>query len=412
MNHITGQIVVTDEDGILEIVGQQVGAGGALSAQIRPGVTIDIDAANIDSMTSVRIQHSGKLSVEHEEAIQELFGETGESIATACGSSKPVRINIDQYATGRRSFRRESTVSEELAKYVSATDSLNRFETPISVKPLLELEIAIVAATSRVFTTNTFSFSQEYLEESILTCPRKAHSTIRRLLSVGTDLGLIDDITYRNLIRLTEVTTQTVDSLISEIDYYGENVLKSVQTADVSSFARGIPGVSEVNAPALIGVDNSSILAGQVLVYWETPTNINVTIERGTLHASTTLWARARRDSDHSIVAISPMVAQNLDLTTMLLVSNTDHYIVDVTDEVSARVVSPHVGSLNRAYEAGRKAGRLERLGYYREAAAAWRECAQWHTQSGDTLRWKLATVMPSSPREHPYVTLSDHIAN
>lgn len=410
MTHITGQIVVTDEDGILEIVGQQAGAGGALTAEIRPGVTIDIDAANIDSMTSVRIRHSGKLSVEHEEAIQELFGETGESIAMACGTSKPVRINADQYATGRRSIRRESTVSEELAKYVSAADSLNRFETPIGVKPLLELEIAIIAATSRVFTTNTFS--QEYLEESILTCPRKAHSTIRRLLRIGSGLGLINETTHMNLLSLTDVTTLTVDSLIDEIDHYGASVLKSVQLVDVSSSRREATLIGEVSAPALIGIDNSSILAGKVSVYWETPTNINVTIERGTLHADTTLWARARRDSDHSIVAISPLIAQNLDLTTLLLVSNTDHYIVDIVNEVSARVVSPHVGSLNRAYEAGRKAGRLERLGYYKEAAAAWRECAQWHTQSGDTMRWKLATVMPSSPREHPYITLSDHIAN
>lgn len=36
MTHIAGQIVVTDEDGILEIVGQQAGAGGALTAEIRP----------------------------------------------------------------------------------------------------------------------------------------------------------------------------------------------------------------------------------------------------------------------------------------------------------------------------------------------------------------------------------------
>lgn len=412
MTHITGQIVVTDEDGILEIVGQQAGAGGALSAQIRPGVTIDVDAANIDSMTSVRIQHSGKLGVEHEEAIHELFGETGESIARACSTSKPVRINIDQYATGRRSIRRESTVSEELAKYVSASDSLNRFETPIGVKPLLKLEMAIISATSRAFTTNTFSFSQEYLEESILTCPRSAHSTIRRLLSIGADLGLINQTTYKNLLSLTDVTTLTVDSLLSEIDYYGADALKSVHLVDVNSSRGEALRIGEIRKPALIGIDDSSILSGKVSVYWETPTNINVTIERGTLHADTTLWARARRDSDQSIVAIAPLIAQNLDLTTLLLVSNTDHYIVDITSEVSSRVVSPHVGSLNRAYEAGRKAGRLERLGHYREAAAAWRECAQWHTQSGDTLRWKLATVMPSSPREHPYVTLSDHIAN
>jgi hypothetical protein len=363
-------------------------------------------------MTSVRIQHSGKLSVEHEEAIHELFGETGESIARACGTSKPVRINIDQYATGRRSIRRESTVSEELAKYVSASDSLNRFETPIIAKALLELEIAIISATSRAFTTNTFSFSQEYLEESILTCPRSAHSTIRRLLSIGADLGLINQTTYKNLLSLTDVTTLTVDSLLSEIDYYGAEALKSVQLVDVSSSRGEALRIGEIREPALIGIDDSSILSGKVSVYWETPTNINVTIERGTLHADTTLWARARRDSDQSIVAIAPLIAQNLDLTTLLLVSNTDHYIVDITSEVSSRVVSPHVGSLNRAYEAGRKAGRLERLGHYREAAAAWRECAQWHTQSGDTLRWKLATVMPSSPREHPYVTLSDHIAN
>jgi hypothetical protein len=158
-----------------------------------------------------------------------------------------------------------------------------------------------------------------------------------------------------------------------------------------------------------LSVDSSGVFASSTSVQWAEACNVMVEVARP--HDPTVQWwARARRDSDGCIVAAAPLVNNGNGMRSLLIVAESDHLVIDVVGAISERVLSPNVGALARAYEAGRRAGRLERLGDEQAAEIAWRECARLHGLAGDFQRQKMAMARNFDRRFNVRDSLVDHL--
>jgi hypothetical protein len=190
------------------------------------------------------------------------------------------------------------------------------------------------------------------------------------------------------------------------------DALQPVFSLASESIARSTVLTGVTLRPAVV-VDRASALRSGVRAHWVSDSNIEVLVE-GDLDPSLPWWARARRDSDGTIVAAAPLThalgRPGSTHTALLLVAELDHVVVDVVPSVNDPVLSHRIGSLASAYEAGRRAGRLERLGRFDEAATTWRECARLHGIAGDAQRQKMALSREFINRPPAPASIVDHL--
>ena len=394
MTHIAGQVVAVNDGTTFEIIGSTSGPAGSLSAAVCPGVIVDVDAGSASSVNLVSVEHQGSLSDVQQECLRVLYGDASLDLFEAFKSPKKVRLNIDQFQSRNVS---RSSVSSSLVSLVSSADSLERMEISILFRPLLELSVLTSADLLALPKGNVSVPSIESLTQALMEVPVKSHYLVRALLLDAKYMGVLSETDVAKLLLLFDSSKPSLEfsapiSVFSRQPDYVSSVVSESRSGMYHDYSKS------TNEPLLV-VDATSLLCSKVDVKWVTESNIQVTVKQGALYSDTVLWARARRDRDNTIVALAPLGVSMDSLTTLLLVPNTDHYIVDIVHEASARVLSSQVGALNKAYEAGRQAGRLERLGDLRRSQELWQECATWHTKAGDGLRAKGALSLVSSTR-------------
>ncbi len=394
MTHIAGQVVAVNDGTTFDIIGNTSGPAGSLSAAVCPGVRVDVDAGSASSINLVSLEHQGSLSDVQQECLRVLYGDASLDVLEAFKSPKKVRLNIDQFQSGNV-YR--SSVSSSLVSLVSSADSLERMEIPILFRPLLELSVLTSADLLALPKGNVSVPSIESLTQALMEVPAKSHHLVRALLLDAKYMGVISETDIAKLLLLFDLPKPSLEfsapiPVFSRQPDYVSSVVSGSRSSMYHEYRKS------TNEPLLV-VDAASLLCSKVDLKWVTESNIQVTVKQGALYTDTVLWARARRDRDNTIVALAPLGVSADSLTTLLLVPNTDHYIVDIVHDASARVLSSQVGALNKAYEIGRRAGRLERLGDLRRSQGLWQECAAWHTKAGDDLRAKGALSLVSSAR-------------
>lgn len=394
MTHIAGQVVAVNDGTTFEIVGSTPGPAGSLSAVVCPGMRVDVDAGSASSVNLVSVEHQGSLSATQQECLRVLYGEVSSNLFEAFESPKTVRLNIDQYRSGNAS---RSSVSSSLLSLVFSADSLERIETPLIFRPLLELSVLTSAEILSLPRGNVSVPSIESLARAIGEIPERSSHLVKSLLTDAKYMGVLSGGDTGKLLLLFDSSSPSSKPRIplpvfSRQPHFTASFRSETRISAHPEYAQ------PANEPLLV-VDDTSILCSKVYVKWAASSNIQVTVEQGALHTDTVLWARARRDRDSTIVAVAPLVVSANNLTTLLLVPNTDHYVVDVVSDVSARILSAHLGALGRAYEVGRQAGRLERLGDTSRSQELWQSCAKWHIKAGDDLRAKGALSLVSSTR-------------
>ena len=409
MTHISGQVVAVNDGTTFDVVGNTPGPAGSLSAVVCPGVRVDVDAGSASSVTLVSVEHQGSLSDAQQECLRVLYGDAVSGLFAAFESPKTVRLNIDQFQSGNAS---RSSVSASLVSLVSSADSLERIETPMALRPLLELSVVTSADLLSLAQKSVSVPSVESLARAIWEIPRRSRHLLEALLTDAKYMGVLSGYDTEKLLLLFDSLSPSAEPRIPLPAFNSEPAYISFSRSETRS---SVPSwyTQPPNEPLLV-VDDTSLLCSKVYVKWVTESNIQVTLKQGALHTDTVLWARARRDRDNVIVAIAPLDVALDNLTTLLLVPNTDHYIVDIVSDVSARILSPQVGALSRAYEAGRQAGRLERLGDTTRSQELWQSCATWHSKAGDDLRNKgaMSLISPTGrPRRRTAPSsFSDHI--
>lgn len=409
MTHISGQVVVVNDGTTFEVIGNTPGPAGSLSAVVCPGIRVDVDAGSASSATLVSVEHQGSLSDVQQECLRVLYGDDASGLFEAFKSPKTVRLNIDQFQSGNAS---RSSISSSLVSLVSSADSLERIETPLALRPLLELSVVTSADFLSLPKGSVSVPSIESLAHAIRKIPRRSQHRVEALLTNAQYMGVLSGYDTAKLLLLFDSSSPSSEPRKPLPVFSRQPDYISFVRSEVHSSAPS--GYTQPPHEPLLVVDDASLLCSKVYVKWATESNIQVILKQGALYTNTVLWARARRDSDNVIVAIAPLDVSLDNLTTLLLVPNTDHYIIDVVSDVAARILSSQVGALGRAYEAGRQAGRLERLGNTTRSQELWQSCAKWHSKAGDDLRNKGAMSL-ISPMDRPRrriapSSFSDHI--
>jgi hypothetical protein len=403
VSHVSGEFSVISDESTLEVVSRQGGPAGVLGVSTDSGVDIEVDGADVSQLTAVRVWHDGTISPSQLLVLEQLFGDLAPSIVQAFSATRAVRIGTSR---SRLNSLRDDAVSQELSSFVLASDALQRPETPSAVRPLLVLDALVAQALGGLPHNAALKLDLAALELAVTGVPSQGRRHLRELLFQASRLGIIDTELASALAKLSaqpEFSDLAVSFSSSQFD---ELALLSSLSTDVS--ALNITTHSAAPRPQ-ISVDPSGVFASSTSVRWAEHCNLSVSVERP-YDPTAQWWARARRDSDGCIVAAGPLVESSRGLHARLLVSESDHLVIDVVAGIADRVLAPNIGALARAYEAGRKAARLERLGRMSDAAESWNECSRLHGVAGDFQRQKMAVAREFERRSFARDTLADHI--
>jgi hypothetical protein len=401
MNHIDAAFVVATSDETFDLTAKQGDAGGVIGVSDSSGVDIELDGADPSQVTAVRVWHDGALSAEQVEVLGTLLGDSAPGVIGAFGSSRPVRVG----SRSRRLSSLSGDVSEDLTLYTSALDALERVETAAGVKPLLRLAAAVGNARGGLRLQTPQQMTKAELELAVFSAPTTAHVLLEQLINDAVRYGVLDPELAATISLSPRRATPASDPMLID-------ALQPVFSLASESMLRSTALTGATLRPAVV-VDRASALRSGVSAHWVSDSNIEVLVE-GDLDPSLPWWARARRDSDGTIIAASPLTRSPEQTgsthAALLLVAELDHVVVDVVPSVNDPVLSHRIGSLAVAYEAGRRAGRLERLGRFNEAGAAWQECARLHGIAGDAQRQKMALSREFVNRPPAPATIVDHL--
>jgi len=405
MSHVSGDFTVISDDETFEIVGRQGGPAGVLGVSTESGIEIEIDGADVSQLAAVRVWHDGALSSGQVAVLEGLFGDLTPSIIQAFNLPRPVRVGSSR---SRLNSLRDDEVSRELSSFVHASDALARPETSAGVRPLLVLHALVAQALGGLAGTAGLVLDPAELELAVMGIPSRARRQLNELLFQASNLGILQAPFATELANLPfSSQPELVDLALSTDNRLADDLVLTPQLS-LSSSTLNTVSRSVAIRPQL-SVDSSGVFASSTSVQWAEACNVMVEVARP--HDPTVQWwARARRDSDGCIVAAAPLVNNGNGMRSLLIVAESDHLVIDVVGAISERVLSPNVGALARAYEAGRRAGRLERLGDEQAAEIAWRECARLHGLAGDFQRQKMAMARNFDRRFNVRDSLVDHL--
>lgn len=403
MSHVSGEFTVISDDATFEVVSRQGGAAGIIGVSTESGVDIEVDGADVTQLTAVRVWHDGALSSSQLLVLEQLFGNLTPAIVHAFSAPRPVRVGTSR---SRLNSLRDEEISQELSSFVLASDALQRPETPSAVRSLLVLDALVSQARGALPRNPALQLDMAELELAVTGVPTRGRRHLSELLFQASSLNIIDSSFASALMKLSnqpelaDVDMSYASSLVDELP------LQPILLSHASTL--NLVSRSAVQRPRL-SVDPSGMFASSTTLRWSEHCNISVMVDRP-YDPTAQWWARARRDSDGCIVAAGPLVESARGLHARLLVSESDHLVIDVVAGIADRVMAPNIGALGKAYEAGRRAARLERLGRLPEATAAWQECSQLHGVAGDFQRQKMAVAREFERRGIARDTLADHV--
>lgn len=405
MSHVSGDFTVISDEATFEVVGRQGGPAGVLGVSTEAGVEIEIDGADVSQLAAVRVWHDGALSSAQIDVLQELFGDLTPAIVQAFNLPRPVRVGSSR---SRLNSLRDDEVSPELTEFVHASDALMRPETPSAVRPLLALHALVSKALGRLPASDILKLNLAELELAVMGVPSRARRQLNELLFQASNLGILEAPFATELANLTFSLQPELSDLALSLNSIVSDSFDLEPHLSLSSSTLRSVTLNQVVRPQL-SVDPSGVFSSGTSVRWAEACNLVVTVARPH-DPATQWWARARRDSDGCIVAAAPLVESGMGLSAQLLTAESDHLVIDVVGTVSERVLSPNVGALAKAYEAGRTAARLERLGDESAADLAWRECARLHGLAGDFQRQKMALAREFQRRFNVRDSIVDHL--
>lgn len=398
MKHIDATFAASTNDCTFDLIAKQGDAAGVIGVSDSSGVDIDLDGADQSQVAAIRVWHDGALSNEQISVLTTLLGDMIPEALAAFNSPRPVRVG----ARRRRPLSSQpGGVSRELTVFTSALDALQRPDTPQSTKPLLHLA-AIVAAAQGGLSLHTPALSRDELTLAVLSAPLSAGPLVGTLIDDAVALGVLSA-SFRDALSAREAPPAQRHPGVFTADHGQLVVSPALSLSSVQSYPL------RIQIRPSLGIDPASALRAGVTAAWVADGNVEVRISAD-IDTTTKWWVRARRDSDASIVAVAPLTFSSHTHTALLLVAEVDHIVIDVVSAVDCPVLSSRVGSLAAAYDAGRRAGRLDRLGRESEAAAAWRECANLHELANDAQRQKMALARAFQNREPYPATVVDHL--
>lgn len=405
MSHVSGDFTVISDEATFEVVGRQGGPAGVLGVSTEAGVEIEIDGADVSQLSAVRVWHDGALSPAQLDVLQELFGDITPSIVQAFNLQRPIRVGASR---SRLNSLRDDEVSPELTAFVLASDALMRPETPSAVRPLLTLHALVSKALGRLPATDGLTLDLAELEMAVMGVPHRARRQLNELLFQASSLGILEAPFATELANLTFSLQPELSDMAFSVDHAISDSFELEPRLLLSSSTLNSISLNAVVRPQL-SVDPSGVFASSTSVRWAEACNLVVAVARP-YDPTAQWWARVRRDSDGCIIAAAPLTEHGMGLQAQLLTAESDHLVIDVVGAISERVLNPNVGALARAYEAGRAAARLERLGEESAADLAWRECARLHGLAGDFQRQKMALAREFERRFNVRDSIVDHL--
>lgn len=376
MHPVEGSFVVHDDGDALEVVARAAGPAGSVGVELFDGaVSLDLDGADVDQLVSVRLRlddRAAGLAAEQVFFVEEFFGGLAPSVLGALGSPRPVRVG-----ERRRSLSslRGVVVDPATALLVVSVDALVRAPLPERSAAVLALVALVGAGESGL---GVPAGLRSWLEGRLVGLPQEFPSPgledeFRRVLERAIRQGV-----------LILPPTPAADPAVTVSSVWREASGGMLLPSGVLSRSIPLPV-----APPQVVLDPGSLVVSGVVWSWAAEGSVEVRVHLDA--ADEELWARLR-SKDGEILAASPLgVPDDGVRSALLLVAPQDGLVLDVVSSVRAPVPPAPVVAVSRAAEAGRRAGRLERLGADAAAAVAWEECASWHRVAGDAPREKLA---------------------
>jgi hypothetical protein len=404
MRPVEGSFVVHDDGDVLEVLARAAGPAGARGVELLDGlVSIDLDGADVDQLVAVRLVLSGRsLTAEQLAFLERFFGSLAPAVSGALGASRPVRVGASRRAL---SSLRGVRVDPSLALAVGGLDEFLRSPSPAPVEAVLALSSLLGIEELGLVLPDAL---RRRLRDRLDELPR---SLAALLLTGGVAGGVAGGVTgvlleavdgeYAELLaRATRAGVLLGLPPLPDRAVFGP---ESRPAATVPVFSKAEHSFAAFGPEGLVGegrgvtgpagrplvLDPASLVRDGVSWFWRDGGSLEVSV--ASVSADEGLWVRVRSE-DGVLLAASPLgVPVSGSRSALLLVGAGPGLVLDVVSSVSARVHDGRVVASARAAAAGRRAGRLERLGDGDEAMLAWEECAAWHRVAGDAPREKLA---------------------
>jgi hypothetical protein len=157
-----------------------------------------------------------------------------------------------------------------------------------------------------------------------------------------------------------------------------------------------------------VQVHESSLFCNDVRWRWAGENNLEVRLTNP--GATGPLWVRAWADGTTPVAAVPMSDERGLKQALLLVPPQAARLVIDVASSVDQRLFGSSTVALERAYDLGRRAARIERRAGELEADPLWRACAQAHDVAGDVQRSKMAIGRRGMRRAISPVTASDHL--
>jgi hypothetical protein len=395
-------VVVLGDDVLLEAVGRQGGAAGVLGADLLDGeLQLEIDAADPNELCTVRVWHDGAVSPAASAVLDTLFGARAELITQQLMSGRPVRL-MGSESRRMTSFR--GGVPYELQSFVGAADGLSRVGVPEEVRAMLDLVRHVSALQSRLPSTLNSGSDQFLLSLALSGASDESYRLLSGVLNDAVELGVLTRAAFEELQREGRREVLPVEQLHSLRDMVLPDL--SVRLTTNLSSVDALVSIEPIGVA--VQVHESSLFCNDVRWRWVGENNLEVRLTNP--GATGPLWVRAWADGTTPVAAVPMNDERGLKQALLLVPPQAARLVIDVASSVDQRLFGSSTVALERAYDLGRRAARIERRAGELEADPLWRACAQAHDVAGDVQRSKMAIGRRGMRRAISPVTASDHL--
>jgi hypothetical protein len=291
-------------------------------------------------------------------------------------------------------------VPYELQAFVAAADSLNRMGVPAEVRATLDLVRHVCALQSGLPTTLPGGVDLLGVALTLAGTTEDGFNVLRNTLNDAVALGVLT-ITEREELLRGRGRVLAEPQLSYSLDAM---TLPNLRLAQVRSTVLAGPPVER----RAVLVHEASLHHEQVRWRWQDENNLEVLIAGAV--TGDQLWVRAWLDGTTPLAAVPMTEEQGVRRALLLVPTQAGAVTVDVAASLDQRLFERQTAALERAYEAGRKAARIERCEGELAAGPLWKICAENHEIAGDFQRSKMATGRPFMRRAISVATVADHL--
>ena len=407
---LEGEFVAYGDDVLVEAVARQGGPAGVCRGSLLNGaVDVEVDAADPSQIVCVRAWVDGDLSDAQVETLELLLGSDSSAVIAAVGEESPRRFGSSRNRRNASLVRGE--VPYDLTAMVVAADSLSRAETPQGARSVLRLE-AYVRGARLGLPVSVEPVDEQELALAVMGVPAAGRGQIAEILQGARDYGFLSDSAAAILL---DTLYKFEDSVVSSV-FLEQDALLSRQLPHLSPLLSSVSLSESLLFPAVrapkLEVASHSAFKGAVTCSFLDRHNVSVRVRGAGVGTPEGWWVRARRTTDSVVVAVVPLQAHGDDLVGVMLVPAGEELVVDVADSPTQRAFSSAAVMTEDAYQFGRQAARLERLGEDARADEQWRRCASAHGAAGDSQREKMALSRGYMRRGTNEPVLADYLLN